>query len=80
MSRTTTNLEMGRLKTCWTNVKLCIRLGEKFWQSYFGAVMTSLKSRKTPKNQKNRDFIDFTQLWASVSKVWVNFSCFPIIL
>ena len=62
MSRTTTNLEMGRPKTCYTKVKLCKWLGEKFWQSYFGAVMTSSKSRKTAKNQKNRDFIDFSQL------------------
>ena len=51
MSRTT-NLEMGRTKTCFTKVKLCKWLGEKFWQSYFGAVMTSSKSRKTAKSQK----------------------------
>ena len=62
MSRTTTNLEMGRTKTCCTKVKLCIRLGEKFRQSYFGAVMTSSKSRKTSKNHKNRDFSEFSQL------------------
>ena len=66
--------------TCLTKVKLCIRLGEKFWQSYFGIVMTSSKSHKTAKNQKNRDFIDFSQLWASLSQVWVKVSCFPIIL
>ena len=32
-------------------------------------VMTSSKSRKTAKNQKNHDFIDFSQLWASLSQV-----------
>ena len=80
MSRTTSNLEMGRPKTCFTEIKLCIWLGKKFWQSYFGAVMTSSKSRKTAKNQKNRYFIDFSELWASLSQVWVNISCFPIIL
>ena len=46
MSRTTTNLEIGRAKTCFTQSKLCKWLGEKFWHSYFGAVMTSSKSRK----------------------------------
>lgn len=80
MSRTTTNLEMGRPKTCCTKVKLCIRLGEKFRQSYFGAVMTSSKSRKTAKNQKIRDFSEFSQLWACLSQVWVKISCFPTIL
>ena len=61
---------MGRPKTCCTKVKLCKWLGEKFWQSYFSAA----------KNQKNRDFIDFSQLWASLSQVWVKISCFVIIL
>ena len=80
MSKTATNLEMGRSKTCCTKVKLCIWLGEKFWQRYLGAMMTSSKSRKTAKNQKNRDFIDFSQLWASLSRVLVKISRFPIIL
>ena len=44
---------MGRPKTCCTKVKLCKWLGETFWHSYFGAVMTSSKSRKTAKNNKN---------------------------
>ena len=49
MSRTT---KIGRPSKCCYKVKSYIRLGEKFWQSYFGAVMTSSKSRKTAKNQK----------------------------
>ena len=65
MSRTKTNLEIGRPKICCTKVKLFIRLGEKFWQNYFGAMITSSKSRKTAKNHKIRDFIDFSQFWAS---------------
>ena len=51
MSRTTTNLEMGRPKTGCTKAKLCKWLGEKLGQSYFGAVMTSSKLRKTAKHQ-----------------------------
>ena len=45
--------QMERTKKCCTKVTLCIRLGEKLCQSYFGAVMTSSKLRKT---DKNRDF------------------------
>ena len=59
MSSTTMNIEMGRPKTCCTKVNMCTKLGEKFWQSYFGAVMASSKSRKTAKNHKNRHFCDF---------------------
>ena len=36
-----------------------LRLNDKFLQSYFGAVMTSLKSRQTAKYQKNRDLLIF---------------------
>ena len=77
MSRNTTNLEMGRPKRCCTKVKLCIWLGMKFWQSYFSAVMTSSKLRKAAKNIKNRDFIDFSKLWASLSQVGLRFRVFP---
>ena len=80
MSRTTTNIEMGRPKTCCTNVKLCIRLGEKFWQSYFGAVMTSSKLCKTAKNEQNRDFSDFWQLWATLSRILFKNSRFLFII
>ena len=80
MSRTRTYLGMGRPKICCTKVELCIRLGEKFWQSYFGAVMTSSKSRKTSKNHKNHNFSEFSQLWAPVSRFCFKDWCFPLIL
>ena len=69
MPRTKTNLEIEKPKTCLTKVKLCEWLDEKLWQTYFGAVMTSSKSRQNSQKSKNCDFIDFSQLWASLSQV-----------
>ena len=50
---------------------------EKFWQSYFGAVMTSLNLRKTA---KNRNFSDFRQLRATLSWICFKSSRFSYIL
>ena len=49
MSRTTTYVELRPAKICCTEVELCIRLHGKLGGAYFGAVMTSSKSRKTTK-------------------------------
>ena len=47
MSKTTTNLEMGRPKTCCTKVKLCIR------GASLSVFCPGLKKTDTDKNRKN---------------------------
>ena len=53
-------------------------LGEKFWQSYFGAVMTSSKSCKTAKNQKNMIILIFHKFGLVYLRSGLRSRVFPL--